>query len=586
MPTQGPREFNRFRILVDHRELFGERPDVSQLKRLTGELPRDETARFLAALAVELEVSPWDKPQIPIAERFLWPPSVVDKLRRITRSDPSRPWLHAGMVVAGWRALALWGRPGLADGTSFSQDFTQWLFMLSDVYNDAQEEVLAEGGLSRADERIQAIAFMLQNSWIQEEREDDFYAYARTYALLYQVPDLLKGCDGIRQSVESSMSQVLGAPLTEYLAIGAALSAWFRARGALDRPPQERMNSGVIEPSRVFAPTVVSGQSLEKVVLKLSQTFDGLAEACDPARRDEGWWPFDLLRLMQFPLIKVDKPGYLAYSLPRFVVEAFTVGIYHRLFDHFCTAEKRPDSSFASYWGKLVEAYTGQLLVEAFPVTSGRHRRVWLPETDDMPGDVRCDGVVLYPSYGRTAIVIESVATHFTLRSLTGLDRDALSRDLDQIVVKKVRQLSRACSALRTGATQIIHEGRSVTPTLFIPVLVTWRSMPTWPALMAYVDDLCGGEGLFGDVKHVPVQILTMEEFEALLDLSSAGRSLLWLLRDRGTHPSEREESMRNYLYRHQIERAPENRLPFLKRSFDRLHELVMETLSGGQMLE
>ena len=110
--------------------------------------------------------------------------------------------------------------------------------------------------------------------------------------------------------------------------------------------------------------------------------------------------------------------------------------------------------------------------------------------------------------------------------------------------------------------------------------------MPTWPALMAYVDDLCGGEGLFGDVKHVPVQILTMEEFEALLDLSSAGRSLLWLLRDRGTHPSEREESMRNYLYRHQIERAPENRLPFLKRSFDRLHELVMETLSGGQMLE
>jgi len=585
MSAQMPREFSRFRISVEYEELFGQRPGADELERLTRELPRDETARFLAALAVDFEVSEWDEPQIPIAERFLWPPSLVDRLRRISELDPSRPWLHAGMVVAGWRALALWGQPAIARDQTFSTAFTRWLFLLSDAYNAAQEDVLAEEGLSPSDERIQAIAFTLQNGWVQD-REVDFYAYARTYALLYEVPDLLQGLDEVTESVQASAPQVLGAPLSEYLAIGGALAAWFRARGALGRPPQERLNAGVIEPSRVFAPTVVSGQALESVLRKLSQTFGELAKACDPAHRDCGWWPTDLLHLMRFPLVKVDKPGYLAYCLPRFVVEAFTIGVYYRLFKHFCELEGRPDNTFASYWGKLVEAYTGRLLEEAFPVTGGRPRRIWLPGAVDMPGHVHCDGVVLYPSPGQTAIVLESVATHFTLRSLTGLDRGALSRDLDQIVVKKLRQLSHACSDLQTGATQLIHAGRPIVPTLFVPVLVTWRSMPTWPALMGFVDDLCAREGLFKDVEHIPVQIVTMEELEILLDLVTAGRSFVWMLTKRGMSPSDRAESMRNWLYKHRVEVQPSRRLPFLERAFDDLHDLIMETLSGGEMAQ
>lgn len=583
--AQGPREFSRFRISVDYEKVFGQPPGADELERLTRELPRDETALFLAALAVDLEVSEWDEPQVPIAERFLSPPSVVDALRRVCQSYPSRPWLHAGMIVAGWRALALWGQPGLARDQTFGATFTRWVFLLSDAYNAAQEEVVAEEGLSPSDERIQAIAFALQNGWVQD-READFYAYARTYALLYQVPELLQGLDEATRSVQASAPEALGAPLSEYLAIGGALAAWFRARGALERPPQERLNAGVIEPARVFAPTVVRGQALESVLQKLSQTFDELAEACDPAHRDRGWWPTDLLHLMRFPLIKVDKPGYLAYCLPRFVVEAFTLGVYHRLFDHFREQEGRPDNAFASYWGKLVEAYTGRLLEEAFPVTGGRPRRVWLPGVVDMPGHVHCDGVVLYPSPGRTAIVLESVATHFRLRSLTGLDRDALSHDLDRIVVKKLRQLSHACSDLQTGATQLIHAGRPIVPTLFVPVLLTWRSMPTWSALMEFVDDLCAREGLFRGLEHVPVQILTMEELEALLDLVSAGRSFLWMLKNRGESPSERTESMRNYLYKHSIEVQPSRRLPFLERAFDDLHDLVMRTLSGSDTVQ
>jgi hypothetical protein len=265
--------------------------------------------------------------------------------------------------------------------------------------------------------------------------------------------------------------------------------------------------------------------------------------------------------------------------LPRLVTEALSLGIYYRFFNHFLDAEGRPDNTFSTYWGKLVEFYTGRLLSDALAKERTGHRRVWLPA--DLQGTERCDGVLFYPTRPGMAIVIESTSSHFTVKSLSGRDLLALRADLDRVVVQKLAQLSKACDDLHVGRTVMPGPaGRErPTPELFIPVLVTWQSMPVWDPLMRFIDATCEQHGLFRDVPHLPVQVLTMEELELLLD---SGRSVLFELRQRAQDPMGRNRPMRNWFYAHGIGPDPTRRVPLLTEAFTDLQAKVMRRLSGG----
>jgi hypothetical protein len=178
--------------------------------------------------------------------------------------------------------------------------------------------------------------------------------------------------------------------------------------------------------------------------------------------------------------------------------------------------------------------------------------------------------------------VFESVSKPFTVRALSGLDLDALDSDLKLIVLDKICQLAKACRDLHAGTTRLVLGGKPLRPTHFTPVLVTWQGMPLWAPVMQLVDRLCDSEGLFRDLPHDPVQILSIEEFERLLQLVWCNRvSMLGVLRQRAASPRGREESMEIWLHQRCPARKPGRRHPLLGQSFDELHEAVIQMLES-----
>ena len=83
----------------------------------------------------------------------------------------------------------------------------------------------------------------------------------------------------------------------------------------------------------------------------------------------------------------------------------------------------------------------------------------------------------------------------------------ALRDDLDRIIVKKLCQLSRACSDLYRGDSVMagLSGRRQHRPQLFLPVLVTWQFVPVWEPLMRFIDAACTQHRLFEEVPHLPM---------------------------------------------------------------------------------
>lgn len=564
---------------IAYEEIFSEPYCVADLKELTGRLPCEDAKHWLYALGAALDLTPRHERQIQMTRFFLQPMSVADRVVALLRSGSRDGWLHAGVIAAGWRAVALWGQPVPGPLPDVEHALTRWTFLLSDAYNQAQTEVLREDQPLSAEERLLVdIAFTLQNQWMHFDYVD-FYALARQYALLFHMPRLLEQSAGPGLDLECLSPDVLGAPLLDYLALGAILFAWLQSRAGPTHLINERARAGLINLSDAIRPTKLDVATARDIVQGVSQTLEEFAGRCDAGHRQDGWYQNDWLRLRQWPLISLGSGDEFACALPRLVTEAFSLGIYYRFFNHFLEKERRGDNSFANYWGKLVEVYTGRLLRDAFPVQRTGQQRVWLPE--DMQGVERSDAVLFYPGRHNAAVVVESVASHFRVSSLSGRDLSSLRDDLGRIVVKKVRQLSGACRDLFSGRTVMTDTagGKGHRPELFVPVLVTWQSVPVWRPLMDFVDGLCKHDCLFEDVPHLPVQLMSMEELEVLLD---SNRSVLCELQQRAQHPTGRSESMRNWFHAHGIRPRPEKRVPLLTDAFRDLQARIMRRLSDG----
>jgi len=564
---------------VTYQEVFGQPHTAQGLRALTESLPRAEASRFLAALGVHLHMMEDAQDFTAPLPAFLGPQPIVDRVLRICRREGDRQWLHAGTVCAGWRALALWGsKRSRAVTEPFLPDFTRWIFHLSDAYADRQIDFLTDATGQACYSPVRMFAFTLQNEWIHGKTQD-YYTIARTYWLLHRIPPLLRPQDR-KLDIARVFEEVLGFGLEEYRAVGTVLWGWCYPSRVRSLSPPDAANAGVVEVPRHFAITALDSALVESVVNALAQDLDELRDACDGSHFHEAWWSGDFLQLARTPLIETDCEGYFALSLPALVLDAFSGGVYHRLRDYYSEKEGTGNNTFTTYWGNLVEAYTGKLLEDTFRAIEerDRRRRVWIPSHPDMRGHERCDGVV---RYNKCAVVFESTSSHFTVKSLTGHDLDEVERDLEKVVFSKVRQLSRACEDLAVGKTTLLEDGRPIRVTEFIPVLITLAPVPVWQWLMQLVDEVCEREGLFSGVSCTPVQIISMEEFEMLLDLAAARKSLPHLLRRRASSAGGRDQSMKNWLYTQKITLNAERRSPLLQEAFREWGKEVMGMLKG-----
>jgi hypothetical protein len=106
-------------------------------------------------------------------------------------------------------------------------------------------------------------------------------------------------------------------------------------------------------------------------------------------------------------------------SVPQFVVERITLGVYHDVWNAWKTQTGQPSNQFTAFWGELLEAYVDSLFLPIFP-HSGRFKRLWMDEEiryDDgsRPSDVLLD-------CGEVLVLVEVTHSRFTRQSLVAGD--------------------------------------------------------------------------------------------------------------------------------------------------------------------
>ena len=163
------------------------------------------------------------------------------------------------------------------------------------------------------------------------------------------------------------------------------------------------------------------------------------------------------IALQERPLVRLPDGSYCV-SLPQFVVERFTSGLYHLLWNSRKGAAQR--GRFKAFWGELLEAYVDSLFLPVFP-HAGQFKRLWLDEElpynrngERHPSDVLID-------HGEVLVLVEATHSGFTRESLVAGDPAKIREDINKALVAKARELDSVIRDFRDGRFSLDGRGAS-----------------------------------------------------------------------------------------------------------------------------
>jgi hypothetical protein len=289
----------------------------------------------------------------------------------------------------------------------------------------------------------------------------------------------------------------------------------------------------------------------------------------------KGAWRPDPLPLQERPLIHLDGNYYV--SFPQFVVERFTLGTYHLLWNAWKNRTERPRNRFTAFWGDLLEAYVDSLFLPLFP-HSGQLKRLWLDEElpykragERHPSDILID-------HGEVLVLVEVTHSSFTRESLVAGNPDKIRKDIDKSLTGKAKELDAVIRDFRAGRFSLGGRGASIFRR-FLPVIVLWHDVPLFePALKHFYSELTS-KGLLQGPDISSPRVLLLTECEGLLAAVHAGEDLRYAIED--PRWNTRGESFGSF--RHRV-RRPLTSLehPVLESAIDRLMQNVRVSLFGG----
>lgn len=224
--------------------------------------------------------------------------------------------------------------------------------------------------------------------------------------------------------------------------------------------------------------------------------------------------------------------GRLLLLSPRAIQNWLTSGLYYRLLDAAKEAEGGAGvNRFTAYVGHLVEHYVLELVSSAHPTprlpTAGR---VVGEQPYGRQGAKTSDVAVLYP---HEVVLLEVSSPRLTWASRNESDGQAIERDLWRIVGKRVKQLAQTIEAIKPldagqapQARLLDLDGTKVAR--FRPVIVTVEPVHMTPPIRDYLAKHHPDWPGRGDIE--PLEIMDLEDLEALIGLVESGHSLRSLL--------------------------------------------------------
>jgi hypothetical protein len=273
---------------------------------------------------------------------------------------------------------------------------------------------------------------------------------------------------------------------------------------------------------------------LEAVLKYVAADVDELAGRLEEHAPPWGFLPFE-----ESPVIKLGEGRLLILDCD-FLMRRVTTGLYWEV----GKAERARGGEeawrdWSKAHGMAVEAATEEQmrsLASRLPVLgSSEPQKTYFTEEDlrrAYPGPKKgithkqCDGAIwLADSW----IAFEIVTAEVKVQARQGLDLDAFRDDVENKVMKKLRQLDRTVqNLLLDGGAALM--GFAMPNTHVQPILVQGGHFPLHPVIAAFIDDQMKKEGLFQDARVRKPLILHIDEIETLEAVAERHGDILGLL--------------------------------------------------------
>ncbi len=273
----------------------------------------------------------------------------------------------------------------------------------------------------------------------------------------------------------------------------------------------------------------------------------------------------DPLPLQERPLISLDD-GHYCPAIPQLLVERFTLGTYHALWNAWREKTGQPRNQFTTFWGEILERYVDSLFLPLFP-HSGQFQRLWLdedlPYNGGLPSDILID-------CGQVLALVEVTHSGFTRQSLVAGDSEKIREDLGKSLIAKAKQLDAVISDFKAGRFMLGKRGPS-SFRRFLPVIVVWQNLPLFQPTQELFRSELASQGILEGAGILPVRVLLMDECEGLLAAVHSGESVLEALLDQRWKLES--ESFTNFRRRVELPLNPLDH-PVLKNAMARLTEI------------
>ena len=239
--------------------------------------------------------------------------------------------------------------------------------------------------------------------------------------------------------------------------------------------------------------------------------------------------------LYRYPVLIVDEGLRIAPS-PALLANAMGDGIYFTLLNNYDEERK---GKLSRFYGAFFEDYVASVFERGYAPRGAFFRR----GVEYKKGVLSSDAFI---SDNGDVFFIEVVAKRMNLvRSILRLDAAQIQKDLEQGVLKKMRQLHRNVADFRSGA--LFPNVKRVKGQRVFPILVSPKAFPRIYVIANIVKEAQEKDGLLKDAE--PIEFLDVQEIEQLESEFIAGISLGDLLhRKNSSTPQKRFMTLNNYL--------------------------------------
>lgn len=238
--------------------------------------------------------------------------------------------------------------------------------------------------------------------------------------------------------------------------------------------------------------------------------------------------------LYRRPVMTVEN-GLRITPTPALLANAMGDGIYFALLDSYGSGDKE---KLSRYYGSFFEDYVVDIFERGYAPRGAFFRR----EVFYRPGVKSSDAFICDNG---DVFFVEVVAKRMNLiKSVLRLDASQIETDLQQGVLKKIRQLQRNVDDFRSGVLfpEVERKGARI-----FPILVSPKAFPRIYVVANLVKTAQKEERLLIDTE--PIELLTVDEVESIEGDLAAGLNLGNLLhRKNCSTPQRRFMTLNNYL--------------------------------------